>query len=715
MAELYTPEEIQEIFDRYNAELMRTGRVTEAMAREFADATKGVKNYTLTLKENLRQLGQASKQAAQDMADGAKGTELFSKSIEATGAVSQTVVSQFGKFGKALGAVIGALTWFATSALKQSDRLFNSFQDISRSGAVGGQAMTDVFNSMKSFGYTINELDKMAALLSENSRDLALFGGTAATGGKRLAVMVEGFRDLRVNFQALGLSTDEQVRAAAGYYRQMGRLGRATDATSAGAVAYIKEMETLTRLTGLQRKEIENVLEQAEAENNFYAEWEDLSAESQAATKEVLAAFKQLDPSGRSVKGLVQSFSGLMIGAEEQSELFYASGGRLFELIEGLKAGTITATQFKQAMGVAADENYSTAKAMSMYNSTMFGSLRNLKMLGQTGQNAEKSLGDVTTEINQLIKGTDGATKAQAGARVNQIDMSNNIQSLINLGVSPLTKAFEILTRVVERLTRFLDPKGRDKAKYEQETREQVAETAAKVSGGIIDKIIQAESGGRNIGNLEGRSSAYGIGQITKGTFEGLVKQSSPGSALHGKTFEDMKANVDLQRQALSMLTTQNQAALKQSGIEVTDAATYLAHHFGAGTAKRLLTASDQTPIGQVVSDRDRESNPNVFKNISTVGDLKAWAERKMGTAGPSGAFGFRGTMSGPMSGYSPGLGALAHGYEEFSIRPMGGTTNSNSGASEGTMIKLIERVDDLISLNRNQLDVSERILKYQQ
>jgi hypothetical protein len=175
-----------------------------------------------------------------------------------------------------------------------------------------------------------------------------------------------------------------------------------------------------------------------------------------------------------------------------------------------------------------------------------------------------------------------------------------------------------------------------------------------------------------------------------------------------------MKANVDLQRQALSMLTTQNQAALKQSGIEVTDAATYLAHHFGAGTAKRLLTASDQTPIGQVVSDRDRESNPNVFKNISTVGDLKAWAERKMGTAGPSGAFGFRGTMSGPMSGYSPGLGALAHGYEEFSIRPMGGTTNSNSGASEGTMIKLIERVDDLISLNRNQLYVSERILKYQ-
>jgi hypothetical protein len=125
------------------------------------------------------------------------------------------------------------------------------------------------------------------------------------------------------------------------------------------------------------------------------------------------------------------------------------------------------------------------------------------------------------------------------------------------------------------------------------------------------------------------------------------------------------------------------------------------------------LKASDQTPVSQVVSEEQMRANANVFKNVSTVGDLKSWAQRKMGTAGPSGAFGFRGTMSGPMSGYSPNL--RMHGNEELSIRPAGGTTNSNSAASEGTMTKLIERIDDLISLNRNQLYVSEKILKYQQ
>jgi len=46
MADLYTPEEIRDVFDRYNAELIATGKVNAELAREFADATKGVKDYT---------------------------------------------------------------------------------------------------------------------------------------------------------------------------------------------------------------------------------------------------------------------------------------------------------------------------------------------------------------------------------------------------------------------------------------------------------------------------------------------------------------------------------------------------------------------------------------------------------------------------------------------------------------------------------------------
>ena len=74
---------------------------------------------------------------------------------------------------------------------------------------------------------------------------------------------------------------------------------------------------------------------------------------------------------------------------------------------------------------------------------------------------------------------------------------------------------------------------------------------------------------------------------------------------------------------------------------------------------------------------------------------------------------GFRGELSGPMSGYRPNV--LMHGNEELSIRPAGGSVNSNSSASEGTMMKLIERVDDLIYVSKSQLYTAEKMLKYQQ
>jgi hypothetical protein len=332
----------------------------------MADATKGVKKYTDTLNSSIKSLGTSFTTLAKDLNSGARGAAVFNNSIEAAGDLVSNIASKFGILGLAVGAAAKLFTMFVGSANKQSDKLFETFQNLSRTGAVGGQAMTDVFQGMKRFGYTLDELDKMTAVLAENSRDFAVFSGTVATGGKQLSVLVDGFKDYRVQLQSLGLTTDEQVRAAAGYVKQMGRLGRTTDATSAGALSYIKEMETLTRLTGLQRKELEDQLEQAEQENQFYAEWEDMSDAAQRATKEILGTLKGIDPSGRLVKGYIASVSGLMGNTEEQSELFFASGGRILEWTKAVNEGRMSAQEFKEAMGNSAKENYSTAKAMSV-------------------------------------------------------------------------------------------------------------------------------------------------------------------------------------------------------------------------------------------------------------------------------------------------------------------------------------------------------------
>ena len=61
MAENYTPEEIQDVFKRYNEEMANTGRVSKQLAEEFEDAKKGVKNYTYQLNQSLKQLGTSLK------------------------------------------------------------------------------------------------------------------------------------------------------------------------------------------------------------------------------------------------------------------------------------------------------------------------------------------------------------------------------------------------------------------------------------------------------------------------------------------------------------------------------------------------------------------------------------------------------------------------------------------------------------------------------
>jgi hypothetical protein len=152
-----------------------------------------------------------------------------------------------------------------------------------------------------------------------------------------------------------------------------------------------------------------------------------------------------------------------------------------------------------------------------------------------------------------------------------------------------------------------------------------------------LDKVIQVESGGRNIANQSGpggrpTSSAFGIAQITEGTFTDIAKRAKPGSALAGKTFEDMKADTSLQRIALAELTQHNANFLSKKGIPVNESSLYLAHFLGAGGAARAIGASDTDSIMEVVSDKQYAANP-MLQKMTTAGDLKRWAEQKMGGA----------------------------------------------------------------------------------
>jgi hypothetical protein len=181
-----------------------------------------------------------------------------------------------------------------------------------------------------------------------------------------------------------------------------------------------------------------------------------------------------------------------------------------------------------------------------------------------------------------------------------------------------------------------------------------IASTVTAI-GGLLGKIIKAESGG-NANAAAKTSSAYGLGQFTKGTFEGIAKQK--GSPVFGVSWDEYKRNPDVQMKALEYLVQQNQAFLAKSGIPVNDASTYLAHFLGPAGARNIYRQPDSAPLNQVVSSSAYNANRSVFDKAETVGGLKIWAANKMG--GPPLKAAKGGVFTGPKTGYPMEL----HGTE---------------------------------------------------
>lgn len=703
MANQYTPEEIQEIFDRYHEAINKGIPITKEMAEELADAKKGIKNYTFTLNQSLKQLGQTTKQTIGNIANGAKGVSVFNDNLSAAADTASTVAASFGPLGVAVGLVVKALTFFVTTANKQSDKLFETFQNLSRSGSVGAQGMTDVFQSMKRFGYTIDELDKMTSVLAENSRDFAMFSGTAATGGKELSNLVEGMRDVRVNLQALGLSTDEQVRAASGYYKQLGRLGKASDATSAGAIAYIKEMETLTRLTGLQRADLEAQREQAEAIDAFQAALADAGPAAAKNMRETFNRLSAIDP--EIAQGYAESVNGIITGSEAQMKYLRSTNFEGLDLAQRTTYDlSMTASKVGDSLSDLYKGNQQLQRDFARVGVDYFGKGRSHTILAN--KEFSKATGKATEEVEGLYAGLDAATKAQAEARVSQIDASNNMQSFVNIGVAPATRALAYLTEVVENLTSIL-PGGKSKGYGQKGTGTQGGSLAATGAGAAAGATAGSFFG--PLGTVAGGI----VGGLTG--FAGYQMHGGAGGTTDGLRIKSGEATAG--GEASANLYALAQRIQNELGGDLRHFSAFNdSYHQGTNsvhTQGRALdfTLTDPSKAAQVAAMI--RGMPGVSKVLDEYTNPSSRATAGHIHAEISGAAGFRGSLSGPMSGYMPNM--MMHGNEELSIRPMGGTVNSSSGASEGTMMKLIERVDDLIYLSKSQLSTTEKMLKYQQ
>jgi hypothetical protein len=163
----------------------------------------------------------------------------------------------------------------------------------------------------------------------------------------------------------------------------------------------------------------------------------------------------------------------------------------------------------------------------------------------------------------------------------------------------------------------------------------------------LIDSIIGAESGG-NPNARNPNSSATGAGQFINSTWLDTIKTARPDLA-QGKSDEELLAlrtDPQLSRQMTEAYAAQNGAILSKAGHPVTPGNTYLSHFAGPQGAVSVLNADPSAPVASVMGSAAMKANP--FLQGMTVGDLRAWADRKMGAAQPAPASPAAPTMAAP-------------------------------------------------------------------
>jgi hypothetical protein len=173
----------------------------------------------------------------------------------------------------------------------------------------------------------------------------------------------------------------------------------------------------------------------------------------------------------------------------------------------------------------------------------------------------------------------------------------------------------------------------------------------------LIDQIIGAESGGNpNAQNPD--SSAGGVGQFINSTWLSTVRAHRPDLADRSDAdILALKNDPQLGREMTAAYAADNQATLQKNGLPVTPGTTYLAHFAGPQGAISVLKADPSAPVGQVLGAGVVKANP--FLAGMTVGDLRAWADRKMG-----------GAQSAPASPARPPNAALAPPPAQAPILP---------------------------------------------
>ena len=474
--------ETAEVTAQVNEKLEELSRMLQYTKQGFSDTASS--SAKLNAKFHLATqaasgLTKAFTEGASAMYRGEKGMKAFNSSVDAGADALIALAGALALLGgpvtllaAGLTAAVAAGAKYVKATNEQSDNLYKAFQGLSRAGAVGSDGLQSLYVDMQKLGLGVQDLDTMVALVSANSKDLALFAGSVNEGRKQFSNVGASLGKFTVSLFNAGMTQDEINEASMGYLRLQSRIGqtqkKTTEEIAESTHKYLLEQDALTKLTGMTRKEQEDAREEIRSQEMFAAKLEQLRQQGRADEAKALEDTYLVLRS--TSKNAAQGFADISTGnlrTEAAQKEMRASQGESMRVAQQISAGQLNAAEAADkvaaAHGRTADAMGATQGLIGNYNKT-YGNLSEdialrSKMLSGGFADAAKKIADEQKKQGVVDgKALDAEQQRQSELRKTQQDTMKATQDFVRAGVEPATKATAAFAGALNTVTNKILP-----------------------------------------------------------------------------------------------------------------------------------------------------------------------------------------------------------------------------------------------------------------
>lgn len=708
----------------------------QGISRQAKDDAQGLDAFLKATGQGAAAVTKSLGSWAAGASNGKTSFQTLENVVDIASSALQAMAKAVPFAGKAAAAAIEATGEATKFMLKQMDQSIKAYNDVAKVGAATADGIKGMQRQFIASGISLTSFTK---IVGQNSVALARWRGVTGEGAEDFSNIVGKFtKQGDDSLRMLGMNAEQIGETTAAYLSQQTRLGEAQSKTNQqladGTRKYAIELDQLQKVTGLNRSEIQKQQDKALSESRFRANIQDMTDKGQGETAQKFLRLSTAMGDGELGKGIRDILGGANTKAAKA--LIASSGGAVTEIIKRMESGLIDEKQAQIELQAATRKNMDSQRQYAKTadkNTSPF--IDQAELSDFNNRNLAEGLDKAKKTTTKQIEEQNDLTKDTVKAQKNIERMNIEIQEL---GFKFMDKAAPAVKNVAKSMADMFKWVNKQLGKQDDKRVDDAlaasgstmsgmdmggSEIMAASAGGsddqkrsLADKIIQAESGGKNIANQSGEggkatSSAFGIAQFTKGTFEGLAGKAGKENPLYGKTWDDYKSDTDLQREALNQLMDTNRQYLEKQKVSTSDAAIYLAHFLGPNGAVKVLSQPDSAPLASVISPSQMEANP-MLQKMSTVADIKSWADKKMGGSGFASASAGA-ILSGPMGGYQPNSS-----MEGIDVKPLTPENLSNAmlgQSSPDTELYGLQltQLDTMISTAREQLSYKEKLLNY--